>query len=399
MKSRFGEVETPPFLVKELIGLIGEVGRERWLEVGGGKGGITKPLLAYSRTGAVQPSLTTVEIQEDNCKLLGKLPGLTVLNEDFLHASNLGTFDLVIGNPPFNSHGLKKVPTNTKCTKSQEGKTVWPDFVKKAVNLLKPTGKLVFLTPCIWLKPDRAGVHKLLTTHSKLKIRCFSASETVRLFNGLAQTPMVMFSYQQSSTTSLSIYSETSGEYIPHTRLSPSHPIPMKNIEAINRMVSEVKKTSAVPVLKSKNMRNLSLLEPVESPVCRYPTIKTAVLSGKDYKLVIEWSPVKPAYFGVPKLIMAHKMYGLPFLDAEGKYGIARRDIYVVVSNDIEYLARCKKLFSSKAAFAAYEATRYRMRFLEKYAFQLIPMSENINLEQFARYSFVRKIDEHESTE
>ena len=45
MKSRFGEVETPPFLVKEMIGLIGEVGRERWLEVGGGKGAITQQLL------------------------------------------------------------------------------------------------------------------------------------------------------------------------------------------------------------------------------------------------------------------------------------------------------------------------------------------------------------------
>ena len=129
--------------------------------------------------------------------------------------------------------------------------------------------------------------------------------------------------------------------------------------------------------------------------MCKYPSIKTAVLSGKDYRLVLEWSPVKPPYYGIPTLVMAHKMYGFPFLDAEGQYGIARRDIYIVVSNDIDYLNKCRRLFSSRAAFAAYEATRYRMRFLEKYAFQLIPFSQNIDLEQYPGYSFVHKIDEN----
>ena len=48
-------------------------------------------------------------VQNDLRELFGEKAN--IYNEDFLEAK-LPTFNIIIGNPPFNSNGLKKVPTN-----------------------------------------------------------------------------------------------------------------------------------------------------------------------------------------------------------------------------------------------------------------------------------------------
>ena len=70
---------------------------------------------------------------------------------------------------------------------------------------------------------------------------------------------------------------------------------------------------------------------------------------------------------------MPHKMYGFPFIDKTGIYGISNRDSYVIESDNIDYLERLCQFFSTKTALYLFEATRYRMKYLEKYVFQVIP--------------------------
>jgi uncharacterized protein (UPF0305 family) len=80
-------------------------------------------------------------------------------------------------------------------------------------------------------------------------------------------------------------------------------------------------------------------------------------------------------------------MYGFPVIDREKKYGISNRDNYVFLSEDIHKLEKIKAFLSTKFALFLYEATRYRMKYLEKYIFQLIPDINNIN-------DFPEKIDD-----
>jgi len=70
---------------------------------------------------------------------------------------------------------------------------------------------------------------------------------------------------------------------------------------------------------------------------------------------------------------LAHKMYGFPYLDKEGKYGISNRDNYIIIDKPLSELNKLKDFLSTKTALYLFEATRYRMKYLEKYAFQLIP--------------------------
>ena len=72
-------------------------------------------------------------------------------------------------------------------------------------------------------------------------------------------------------------------------------------------------------------------------------------------------------------------MYGFPYLDVEGIYGISNRDNYVIINRSITDLQKIRSFLSTKTALYLFEATRYRMKYLEKYIFQLIPDITKIN--------------------
>ena len=136
----------------------------------------------------IKNMLYMVEIKKDNILKLKKIFGddANIIEMDYLRDSeihsgnpltdcNLDTmfhsnvfnfkwkikFDYIIGNPPYNLNGLKKVPTNENDNKKNDGITVWVQFIKRSLSLLKPNGYLLFIVPSIWMKPDKAKIYHL----------------------------------------------------------------------------------------------------------------------------------------------------------------------------------------------------------------------------------------------
>ena len=68
---------------------------------------------------------------------------------------------------------------------------------------------------------------------------------------------------------------------------------------------------------------------------------------------------------------MPHGMWGFPYCDIKGEFGICNRDKYVILSDDEERLNRLAQFFSTKTARYLFLATRYRMKLLEKYILRL----------------------------
>jgi hypothetical protein len=87
----------------------------------------------------------------------------------------------------------------------------------------------------------------------------------------------------------------------------------------------------------------------------------------------MNYSDCPQAFHGQKKLVLAHKMYGFPYWDREGHYGISNRDNYVILNKTDQEFAQLAAFLSTKFALYLFEATRYRMRYLEKYAFEFIP--------------------------
>ena len=128
-----------------------------------------------------------------------------IYEEDFLTWKTCLLFDIIIGNPPFNRYGLIKTPTSS-LHKSHDGKTIWRDFIRKSLQLLKPNGYLCFIVPSIWMKPDREGIYNLLTQYKLHFIECFSNTKTNQYFGGRAQTPTCIFLLQKIPRESKYIY-------------------------------------------------------------------------------------------------------------------------------------------------------------------------------------------------
>ena len=142
-----------------------------------------------------------------------------------------------------------------------------------------------------------------------------------------------------------------------------------------------------------------------------YANVKTCHLKhGSTMELVMEYSNIPCSFYGIPKIIMAHKMYGVPYLDLCGTYGISNRDNYVICLKDMirrgdvnagdedagdvdaddedaddmdaddmdvdtmtlnAYILEA--WLETKLVRCLMGSTRYRMRYLEKWAFSFIP--------------------------
>ena len=93
-------------------------------------------------------------------------------------------------------------------------------------------------------------------------------------------------------------------------------------------------------------------------------------------------------------------MYGFPYLDISGNYGISNRDNYVIIKDNISDLIKIQKFLSTNTALYLFETTRYRMKYLEKYAFDIIPdisqledFPEEINDDTIAEYFKFDELD------
>ena len=72
-------------------------------------------------------------------------------------------------------------------------------------------------------------------------------------------------------------------------------------------------------------------------------------------------------------------MYGFPYYDKGGIYGISNRDNYVITGYSDDEFKKIRDFLNTKMIMYLYETTRYRMKYLEKYVFEFIPNILKIN--------------------
>ena len=429
-KEKYGEVLTPPSFVKDMIKLLPRCvftqKNFKWLDPGTGTGNIAEGIVQSLLDGLQIPKLERkdfilenmlhmIEINLDHIKTLKTKFGenANIINDNFLTYDDPNQYDIICGNPPFNFNGSHKVPTaSSEISKRNDGETIWIEFTKKAISLLKPNGYLLFVLPSIWLKPDKAKMYHYLNQYTIHKIHTFSNTESNKIFGGEAQTPSCFFLLQKRpSSKEILLYDKDIKKYVPFYLASPTVPIPVFGASVINLVYQFTQKFGNLKVYKTnmpgKNVK-LSLLKTSQH---KYKNVNTCILNDLKPKLSYRYSDKPCAYRGKPKLIMAHGMYGFPYLDDTGKLGISNRDKYVICDYNVRELRIIQQFLSTKFALYLFESTRYRMKFLERYVFDLIPdipklpnlpnvlddytLADYFNLTQQQRYA-VRKLHRKE---
>jgi tRNA1(Val) A37 N6-methylase TrmN6 len=418
-KMQYGEIYSPFSLIRNMFGLFAPQvftnKATKWLDTGAGTGYFSMVLFDLLNTGLastivdpaerhshiIENMLYLIELKPSNVAILHDRfgPQANIINADFLSYQPDLKFDYIIGNPPYNAHGCKKVPTNKISQKKADGRTVWMLFLKQALRLLTPhTGQLCYIVPSLWMKPDKAGLYNLLTQYKLEKIHCLSNTETNKLFKGEAQTPTCYFllsniqsahtqsahiqsAHTQSAHTQsahIHIYDKHCQTYVKYA-YTPGTPLPLFGQNIVKKLQPYLIKAGGPLKVIKTNMpsKHAVLSNTYDALHFPYANITTCLLQGLQPTLVVNYSSTPQAYHNQPKLILAHKMYGFPYFDITGTYGITNRDNYVLLLKDgdktLADLTKIQAFLSTKFALYIYEATRYRMKYLEKYAFELLP--------------------------
>ena len=390
-KLLYGEILTPFSLIDDMYDMLPKEAfsdpNKKWLDAGAGTGFFTINLFWRLYEGLkdvikerearknhiIEKMLHLSELRHENVLKLREIFGekANIIEGNFLELK--GKYDYIIGNPPYNCNGIKKVPTNSKLSKKRDGQTIWIAFVRHSVKLLREKGSLLVIIPSIWMKPDKARMYHFITSYKIKKLKCLTNTETNRYFNGEAQTPTCYFHLIKEPTDNvIDLYDKDLKKYIRYP-FAENEPIPVFGASVLKKIKRKENQIQFPKVYKTNMPSKTISLKKEYSKDHPYKNIRTTVLSKLDAKLVFEYSNKPMAFYGKKKLIMGHKMYGFPFVDYKGEYGISNRDNYVIVSDDDEVLERLCHFFSNKLALYLFETTRYRMKYLEKYIFQLLP--------------------------
>jgi len=405
-KEQYGEVHTPMALVRETLDLLPQCvfsdPNKRWLDSGAGRGnfaievywrlmeGLVTIPLADRHLHIIKNMLVMCEIQEVHISTLRDIFGkeVQIISTNFLLHNPEQPYDFVIGNPPYNANGIQKVPAHSNISKKDDGNSIWFSFIKHAMSIIRPEGYLVYITPLIWMRPGRFNRYDYMISHQIDKIKCLSDTNiSKRSFNFYGgQTPVCLFSMKKTKVTRpFLLYDRDIKCYIPY-EIEYGDAIPVEGVSLMKYLRKLAIKYGCLTVIKTNMPSKKVQLSSVQNEDYPYPNIRSCLIADGYYKnnadsydgkLLIEYSNIPLAYNGEPKIVLAHRRLGLPFIDIEGQYGISNRDVYVILGNKSR-LEMIRKLLATKLALYIFRATRYRMKFLEKEAFWFIPDPSNI---------------------
>ena len=425
-KEKYGEVTTPEEVIKEMydnskeyiLKYLDENDNINILDVGTGNGIFIKEFIdkfikneeKYKNKNIKFAGIEKNEYYESIFKKVLKEDSeyknynIEYINDDFIKKENTienEKYDIIIGNPPFNCDGLIKVPCNKNIKKKNEGRSIWYECIHEANRRLKINGLLLFVSPCLWLKPDKSKTYELLINKNKLLlIKSYSSLECNKIFKYKAQTPVNYFLSRKekieleknNDETKIKIYTKDE-EY--DFILKKEDAIPTHNIKEVKECIEIMKKNkigNISKLIKKTNPigKNIKINDRLEEEY-KYKNIKTSkIKKGKKEELenIIEYSDIACPFNNEVKLINSHKRIPNYYYDKEGEYGISTRDNYVITKKNIkeEYGSKLKddkdinKILNILLLFLNTElikkilqCTKYRMNYLEKYAYNYVP--------------------------
>jgi len=306
----------------------------------------------------------------EGCEIEPIVPDPSIFHGSFFDQP-LQEYDLILGNPPFRIETTG--PSTSPIPNKPKQKTIWPDIVTRCFKHLKPDGILAMVLPCIWLKPDKAGIYDLFTQHRILVLKCFSCVESNKLFGYKGQTPICYVLVQKSlPQPSFQIWDQTFISFSLHK----NHCIPTKNAGLLQYSRSLFQQ-SLVPIKLA-----------TETKTKLFPCPKSGVLYTYKNNQIYGIPDVSGQYH-VPKVMLLHKSKPFPILDLEGKYGLGGRDKYVLTEDP----QRMFDFLSQPIVQEILTSFTIRMNFYEKYAFDYIPSlkESDLWLKQIKEYSIKLK--------
>ena len=361
-KKNNGEVFTPEFLIEEMLDkLPKEVWNNpdlKWFDPAVGVGNFM--IFVYYRlmenlkthfpddikrkAHIIKNMLYMSELNPKNIKECKQLFGneLNIYEGDTLKMDTykefgIKQFDIIVGNPPFNSPGA--VGT---------GNTIWQLFVKLSLNLLNKDGYLVYVHPSGWRKPATEkskthGLYKLMTKdNTMIYLEIHDSKDGLKTFQ--AGTRYDWYVIKASKNVNYKTIIKDQLGITSKINLNTLDFLPNYNLELVLPLLAKPGDEKC-PIFNGKYyaMRK-DLVSSVKTSNFKYPLIHSTNKNKVDKKTGDIISGIRYMYssrndkggFGIPKVIFGDSGINDVIIDLKGEYGMTQHAMAITISSKKE---------------------------------------------------------------
>lgn len=300
----------------------------------------------------------------------------------------LNSFDVILGNPPYNKGGIR---SHTGKQLGNKNETIWTKFIEKSFKWLKPDGFLIFINPLSWLKKSHSLHNEMLKKHI-VWLKLWDDSQSKGAIN--ADIPISLYVLKNklnAQNKKTKIISEIKRKKLTTTSfeyLNKNYSIPLAFHSIFDKLIQFIEKHNCSLEYKAKTIKS-------SGKKAKIPTnYKLEDMWAVDTYTLSEGILVKKATAQHPdankrKLIIANKRgFKGAFID-EGKLSITGTEKFYILGDNLEIILKIMQ-FGISGIICDY--TKYRMSFLEKEVCNYIPDIRKLGIADITEDEFYKLI-------
>ena len=309
------------------------------------------------------------------------------LELDIFSVWGIDCFHNILGNNPYNEKGIRS------CTGKQLGEkneTIWPKFIKKSFEWLKPDGFLLSIHPPSWLKNTHSLHDEMLEKHI-VWLKLWDNSQSKKMIN--ADIPISLYILQNTlnltnkKTEIISILARrklktTSTEY-----LNPKYSIPIAFHSIFNKLVSFIKTQNLQLEYKRKTVKSSGTQTKIPTEYTLEDMWAVDTFRIKDGLMVKKATQQHPDA-NKRKLIISNKsgLEGM-FID-EGKLSLTGYHKYYILGDNLELI---KKMLDFKISKIVHYI-KYGQDFKDTYFLTYFPDIRKLDIQDITEDEFYKLI-------
>jgi len=290
---------------------------------------------------------------------------------------NIDKFDVILGNPPYNSGGIKTWKGD-KLSKTEKNKTIWPDFINYSLNHLNNNGYLISINPLTWIKSS-SKEHTLLKYQIHY-LELWDASYSKQKIN--AEIPLSWFILNKSKYTKNTLIKSCDQRHnifnIETYKIDYNKNLPFVYFSIFDKLYDITKKYGKYKVLNKKINGTGDKIEINKIKDINNYGIDTFLLNKGIMMKKINKKDILNEH-KKHKLIFANKTTLKNSIIDKIGYNICGTHNMYILENNINNLKELNKYFNSKLINFVVLNTKYSGQFIEKLIFDYIPDIRNIN--------------------
>jgi hypothetical protein len=351
--KELGEVFTPTFLINDMLDTlpndVWSNSNLKWLDPCAGHGNF--PIIIVERlmqglsevipddvdryNHIIKNMLYMVDIQADSCDIIREIyPDGNIFNLSFLDDNELGMFDLIIANPPYQT--------------SNEGETkthpIWQKFVQNSFEHLVEGGYLCMVHPGGWRNIDGKfkDTQKLLVSKQMLYLELHDTKDGVRTFG--AHTSYDFYCIKNEPNNGYVTKIKCVDGTIEYADLSKMEFIPNGMFAEFEKLRAKDREEKVEVLGDSSYHTQRPHMSKEQTDEFKYPCAYTIMKNETK-----SWysNTNKKGHFGIPKLIWGNgriKSVG-SHIDIDGENGLTQF-AYAII-DEPQNLVKLKNVFDS----------------------------------------------------